>query len=91
MTGSNVTYAFSGGVRETGDADESLNRCVPVSFVKYRGMQRTDSPSLQACDWRRPCVSRPAPLDPVSPGIHARHADLSSPFTLAVLKGVWQI
>ncbi|BGP55707.1 hypothetical protein JCM8202_003803 [Rhodotorula sphaerocarpa] len=26
MTGSNVTYAFSGGVRETGDADESLNR-----------------------------------------------------------------
>merc|ERR1712029_653146 len=26
MTGSNVTYALSGGVRETGDADESLNR-----------------------------------------------------------------
>ncbi|BGO91680.1 hypothetical protein NBRC10512_008128 [Rhodotorula toruloides] len=26
MTGSNVTYAFCGSVRETGDADESLNR-----------------------------------------------------------------
>merc|ERR1711881_564508 len=26
MTGSNVTYAFCGSVRETGDADDSLNR-----------------------------------------------------------------
>lgn len=26
MTGANVTYAFFGGVRETGDADDSLNR-----------------------------------------------------------------
>ncbi|ORY89338.1 ribosomal protein S21e-domain-containing protein [Leucosporidium creatinivorum] len=26
MTGSNVTYAFHGGVRETGDSDDSLNR-----------------------------------------------------------------
>lgn len=31
MTGSNVTYAFCGGVRETGDADDSLNRCVERS------------------------------------------------------------
>lgn len=30
MTGSNVTYAFHGGVRETGDSDDSLNRCVSV-------------------------------------------------------------
>lgn len=28
MTGSNVTYAFHGGVRETGDSDDSLNRQV---------------------------------------------------------------
>ncbi|KAK4053952.1 40S ribosomal protein S21 [Microbotryomycetes sp. JL221] len=26
MTGSNVTYAFSGKVRENGDSDDSLNR-----------------------------------------------------------------
>ncbi|BGP16504.1 hypothetical protein JCM10213_001159 [Rhodosporidiobolus nylandii] len=26
MTGSNCTYAFCGSVRETGDADDSLNR-----------------------------------------------------------------
>merc|ERR1711939_30660 len=26
ITGSNVTYAFCGSVRETGDADDSLNR-----------------------------------------------------------------
>lgn len=28
MTGANVTYAFFGGIRETGDADDSLNRSV---------------------------------------------------------------
>ncbi|KAM0752828.1 ribosomal protein S21e [Meredithblackwellia eburnea MCA 4105] len=26
LTGSNVTYAFSGGLRETGDSDDALNR-----------------------------------------------------------------
>ncbi|GAA5958281.1 hypothetical protein JCM21900_001338 [Sporobolomyces salmonicolor] len=26
MTGSNVTYAFCGSLRETGDSDDSLNR-----------------------------------------------------------------
>jgi small subunit ribosomal protein S21e len=26
MTGEKVTYAFHGGVRETGDSDDSLNR-----------------------------------------------------------------
>lgn len=36
MTGSNVTYAFHGGVRETGDSDDSLNRCVPKPHMRYR-------------------------------------------------------
>lgn len=27
LTGTNVTYAFHGGVRQTGDSDDSLNRC----------------------------------------------------------------
>ncbi|KAL8293574.1 hypothetical protein RQP46_000275 [Phenoliferia psychrophenolica] len=26
LTGANVTYAFHGGVRQTGDSDDSLNR-----------------------------------------------------------------
>lgn len=32
ITGSNVTYALFGGVRETGDADDSINRLVTTAL-----------------------------------------------------------
>jgi hypothetical protein len=43
MTGSNVTYAFHGGVRETGDSDDSLNRCVAAPSLTEPREPRTDS------------------------------------------------
>lgn len=37
MTGEKLTYAFHGGVRETGDSDDSLNRYAPPSHPRRRG------------------------------------------------------
>lgn len=99
MTGSNLTYAFCGSVRETGDADDSLNRCVPLLSLPLRlscnGALTLRFPSVQARDQRRPCVPAPSssPFPPPSrPAVLAPVPDLA-PLLLrapAVLKNVWQ-
>lgn len=39
MTGENVTYAFHGGLRETGDSDDALNRLVLFCKMGGAGME----------------------------------------------------
>merc|ERR1711939_1015655 len=69
MTGSNVTYAFCGSVRETGDADDSLNRSVPflLALLSALSCLLTVLVTTQARDWRRPYVSPLPPFGPSSP------------------------
>ena len=74
MTGSNVTYALSGGVRETGDADESLNRSVSatrsLSFVKSTERLTLDRANrLSTADGRTFSLLLPAARASTSPTV----------------------
>ncbi|GAA5854361.1 hypothetical protein JCM8547_001794 [Rhodosporidiobolus lusitaniae] len=60
MTGSNVTYAFSGGLRETGDSDDSLNR-----LAQQDG--RTSLTPLPACSTCLPSFPTFLPPPSTSP------------------------